>query len=357
MGRVENMKIIARMSLQEGMILGEDVKDSHGNVLCAAGTKITEKVINRLNRYSIMCVTVMEEIDFAQTHYERMRFDSTFKAFEILYSDSLNRYKEMMTIFLNTGIVIDSNKLLSLYHNVMSAVPGNAAIFDYLYIRIPNEDEMTLTHCFNSALIAGTFADWLMLSEEEKNTLILCGFYYDIGKLMLPYHLLWKPGKLTAEEFEQIKSHTVTGYKLLRLHSIDSQIKRTVILHHERLDGSGYPYGFKNEEIDFYSKCISIIDTYEAMAAPRAHRLSIPPLNILAHFEESLTQYDVEILMPIMKHIANIQLGTNVELSDESVWEVFILNNHKLSRPILRNEKSEMLDLTTRPDLKIVKVI
>ena len=93
------------------------------------------------------------------------------------------------------------------------------------------------------------------------------------------------------------------------------------------------------------------------MAAPRAHRLSIPPLNILAHFEESLAQYDVEILMPIMKRIANAQIGTSVKLSDESVWEVFILNNHKLSRPILRNDKSEMLDLSTRLDLKIDKVI
>ncbi len=351
------MKIVARMSLQDGMILGEDVKDSHGNVLYTAGTEINARVINKLNRYSIMCVTIMEDIDFAQTHYERMRFDNTFKAFEIIYTDCLNRYKEMMTIFLNTGTIIENNKLLSLYHNVMSSVPGNAAIFDYLYIRVPNEDEMTLTHCFNSALIAGTFADWLLLNEEEKNTLILCGFYYDIGKLMLPYHLLWKPGKLTAEEYEQIKSHTVTGYKLLRMHNINPNIKRSVVLHHERLDGSGYPYGFDKEEIDIYSRCISIIDTYEAMAAPRAHRLSIPPLNILAYFEEALSQYDVELLMPIMKNIANMQIGTNVQLSDESIWEVFLLNNHKLSRPILRNEKSEMLDLSIRPDLKIEKVI
>ena len=162
------MKIVARMSLQNGMILGEDVKDAHDNILYTAGTTINERVINKLNRYSIMCVTVMEEIDFAQTHYEKMRYDSAFKAFEIIYTDSLNRYKEMMTIFLNTGTLIDNNKLMSLYHNVISAVPGHVAIFDYLYNRVPNEDEMTLTHCFNSALIAGTFADWLLLSEQVK---------------------------------------------------------------------------------------------------------------------------------------------------------------------------------------------
>ena len=62
---------------------------------------------------------------------------------------------------------------------------------------MPSEDELTYTQGLNAALLAGAFADWLSLSEEEKNTLILCGFYYDIGKLQLPYELLWKPGKLT----------------------------------------------------------------------------------------------------------------------------------------------------------------
>ena len=62
---------------------------------------------------------------------------------------------------------------------------------------MPSEDELTYTQGLNAALLAGTFADWLSMSEEEKNTLILCGFYYDIGKLQLPYELLWKPGKLT----------------------------------------------------------------------------------------------------------------------------------------------------------------
>ncbi len=351
------MKIVARMSLKDGMVLGENVLDAHNNVLYTAGTKVDARVIQKLVRYSIMCVTIMEEIDFAQTHYEKMRFDSNFKAFEAIYDESLKQYKDLMTSFFNNGVLIDNQNLLDLYQKVMKAVPTNDAIFDYLYNRVPNEDEMTLAHCFNSALIAGTFADWLLLNETEKNTLILCGFYYDIGKLMLPYHLLWKPGKLTAEEFEQIKSHTVTGYKLLRKHPLDEHIKRSVILHHERVDGSGYPYGFKVDEIDVYARYISIIDTYEAMAAPRAHRLSIPPLNILGYFEDSLAQFDVEILMPILKRIANAQIGTNVQLSDESIWEVFILNNTRLSRPILRNEKSEMLDLLTRPDLKIDKVI
>lgn len=351
------MKIVARMSLQNGNILGEDVLDSHNNVLYAAGTEVTPRVMEKLKRYSIMCVTIMEEIDFARTHYERIRYDTTFKAFEILYRDNLNRYKDMMTVFMNTGVKIDDKKLLALYQNVMSAIPSNKAVFDYLYNRIPDEDEMTFAHCFNSALISGTFADWLGLGEKEKNLWVLCGFYFDIGKLLLPYELLWKPGKLTAKEYEQVKEHTFNGYQKIRSLDLDEHVKRAVVLHHERADGSGYPYGFKGEEIDLYARYMGIVDTYEAMAAPRVHRMSIPPLNIIGYFEDSLARFDVQILMPLLRHMADTQLGTNVQLSDESIWEVFILNNTRLSRPILRNDKMEMLDLLTRPDLKIEKVI
>lgn len=345
------------MSLQNGSILGEDVLDSHNNILYKSGTEVTPKVIEKLKRYSIMCVTIMEDIDFAQTNYERMRYDTTFKAFEILYTDNLNRYKEMMTGFIQTGVKIDDKKLLALYQNVISAIPSNKAVFDYLYNRVPDEDEMTFAHCFNSALIVGTFAEWLSLPDEEKNLLIMCGFYYDIGKLLLPTDLLWKPGKLTQQEFEQIKAHTINGYKLLRTLPFNDHIKRAVVLHHERVDGSGYPYGFKIEEIDIYARYMSIVDTYEAMAAPRAHRASLPPLNIIGFFEDSMAQFDVQILMPLLRRIADAQIGTNVQLSDESIWEVFILNNTRLSRPILKNDKSEMLDLLSRPDLKIEKVI
>lgn len=345
------------MSLQNGSILGEDVLDSHNNILYKSGTEVTPKVIEKLKRYSIMCVTIMEDIDFAQTNYERMRYDTTFKAFEILYTDNLNRYKEMMTGFIQTGVKIDDKKLLALYQNVISAIPSNKAVFDYLYNRVPDEDEMTFAHCFNSALIVGTFAEWLSLPDEEKNLLIMCGFYYDIGKLLLPTDLLWKPGKLTQQEFEQIKAHTINGYKLLRTLPFNDHIKRAVVLHHERVDGSGYPYGFKIEEIDIYARYMSIVDTYEAMAAPRAHRASLPPLNIIGFFEDSMAQFDVQILMPLLRRIADAQIGINVQLSDESIWEVFILNNTRLSRPILKNDKSEMLDLLSRPDLKIEKVI
>ena len=95
--------------------------------------------------------------------------------------------------------------------------------------------------------------------------MILCGFYYDIGKLQLPYELLWKPGKLTEEEFKIIKTHPVVGYTSVRNQDLNEHVKNAVIMHHERLDGSGYPYHMSGQKIDVYARYMAIIDAYIAM--------------------------------------------------------------------------------------------
>ena len=220
---------------------------------------------------------------------------------------------------------------------------------------MPNEDELTYNHGLNSALLAGVFAKWMNLSEKDTETLILACFYYDIGKLKLPYDILWKTGKLTDEEYAVMKKHPAIGYTLVKYTSLSEKIKDAVFMHHERMDGSGYPQHLQGNEIHYFARYIAIIDTYIAMASPRSYRNALTPLQILEHFEKNLEKYDTEILMPIMQRIGDAQLGSTVQLSDGSVWEVFIIHPAKISRPILKNENSEVLDLLEHPELEIVK--
>ena len=207
------MKSVAVMALTPGMILGEDVV-SQGNVVCPAGTKLDKILIDKLARYSVMCASVMEDVDFASTHYEKIRFNQDFRRFERDYNVALSRYKQLMYTFLQTGAKVPDADLLQLYHDVRADISSGAMLLDYLYNLMPNEDELTFSHCMNSALLAGAFADWLSMDNAAKNCLILCGFYYDIGKLRLPYELLWKPGKLTAEE---LQSFLANSYGMLEM--------------------------------------------------------------------------------------------------------------------------------------------
>lgn len=349
------MKPVARMALEPGMVLGEDVEYQEG-ILFPAETVLTQAMIERLKRYSIMCVTVKEGIDFATTHYEKIRFNEYFKNFQQKHAENLMRYKQMMISFVMQGKQIPDGDLLALYNDMSATYDSGTALLDYLYNLMPNEDELTFTHCLNSALLGGTFADWMGMEQKDKETLILSCFYYDIGKLKLPYELLWKSGKLSEEEYAMVKKHPVIGYAILNnTSSVDQRIKNAVIMHHERMDGSGYPYHMKGSGIDIFARYVAIIDTYIAMASPRSYRTALTPLQILDNFQKNLTVFDTEILLPLMKRIADAQLGTTVQLSDDSVWDVFIVHPGRYSLPVLKNGEDKILDLLENPQLKIVK--
>ena len=358
------MKTIARMALVPGMVLAEDVQNAKNEVIVPANTLVDPTVISKLTRYSVMAVTIMEDIDFATTHFEKVRLSDGFKMFEESYQTYFPKYKEMMNNLITKGIPVDTDILMDIYHKITDPIRFGKTLLDYLYNMIPNEDELTHTHCFNSALIAGVFADWLGMKEEQKNILILCGFFYDIGKLKLPNDLLWKTGKLTDEEFAQIKTHPILGYEIVKKNqtNLNIHVVKSIIMHHERFDGEGYPSGLKLHEIDFYARHISIIDSYEAMTSPRVYRQSLTPLQVVERFEKSgMLQYDYELLRPIMKRIADTQIGLTVKLNDDSFWEVFLINQLCLSRPVLKKyiedkDEYEFLDLMKRYDLEIMAI-
>ncbi len=346
------MKVLAIMELKPGMILGEDVVHQ-GKVIFPADTKLDEVNITKLNRYSIMCVTVKENIDLATTHYEKLRYDNGFRLFELQYGISLKNYKLLMQNFFATGNKIDDNALLGIYYDLNATISSGAVLLDYLYNMTPSEDEVTYTHCLDSALLAGAIADWLAMNEEARKTMILCGFYYDIGKLLLPVDLLWKPGKLTNEELATVKKHPEMGYNLVKNLNLKQHVKNSVIMHHERLDGSGYPYHLSGDSVDKYARYMAIVDAYVAMAAPRSYRSAYSPLRILADFENNISKFDTELLIPVMKRIADAQIGTKVRLEDDTQWEVLIINPSRFSRPLLRNDNNEILNLLERPEFNI----
>lgn len=351
------MKTITFMELQEGMEIGEDI-EAQGTVLFPAGTKVDEKVIDRIKRHGIMCVSVLEKVDYATTHYEKIQYDKDFLKFCEIYKNQLNIYKGTMISYMGTKQSIEPSSLMAIYECVSSVISTEGQLLDYLYNMVPNEDELTYTSSFNAALLCGAFANWLNLPYDEKRLLVLCGFYYDIGKWVIPNNILWKPGKLTDEEFALVRKHPVSGYALIRNDTnLNEHIKNTVIMHHERYDGTGYPYHMSGEKIDKYARYLAIIDTYIAMASPRSFRPAFTPLQIIGILEDEKEKYDPQILIPLIKKIADTQIGYKVELSDKSVWEVIMIQDQKYSRPMLKGENDMILDLISRPDLKIVRMV
>jgi len=112
----------------------------------------------------------------------------------------------------------------------------------------------------------------MKLREDELKGLDQAGMFHDIGKISVPDSILNKPGKLTDEEYDIIKTHTEVGYQILRAADEYSDLAIHALHHHERWDGKGYPSGIKGNDIPLFSRIICVVDAYEAMTADRPYR-------------------------------------------------------------------------------------
>lgn len=351
------MKTVARMALKPGMVIGEDVLNYKNELIFPVDTVIDDLVIAKLARHSIMCIAVKEEIDYATTHFEKIRLSTEFKYFEVTYNDCMPIYRKIMTDFVAQKAPIRIGRLMELYVKISSCARSGEQLLDFLYNMLPSEDDMTHAHCLNSAIIAGVFGTWLGLPKENIFLLIQCGFFYDIGKLKLPHELIWKPGKLTDLEFTQMKTHTILGFELLKDMNFNEHVLKATLQHHERCDGSGYPSRLRGDKIDVYAKYIAIIDSYEAMTSARTYRQSLNPFQVIANFEKTgFDKFDETIIRPILSHIASTQLGLSVRLNNDTEAEIILINQEHLSRPLLKTAKDEMIDLSKMPELEIVSI-
>ena len=353
------MKVVARMELKPGMVTAEDVLNYKNEIILTANTRINDTMIEKLARQSIMVVPIKEEIDFATTHFEKVRLSEGFKNFESTYNIYFPVYKQLMVSAVSNSSPINMQQLMEVYRNIIVCAKSGELLLDYLYNMLPGEDDMTHAHCLNSALIAGVFGTWLGLSNDDINLLIQCAFVYDIGKLSIPYQILWKPERLTSEEYRLVMRHTTIGHDFLKGYgTFDQHVLNATLQHHERCDGSGYPKALTDTEIDRFAKYIAIIDTYEAMTSPRSYRQKLNPFQIIANYEnEGFVRYDYAALKSILSHIAASQMGFNVQLSNGQTGTVILINEKALSRPLVKiSTDNSLVDLSTNKQLSIVSV-
>lgn len=140
---------------------------------------------------------------------------------------------------------------------------------------------------------AGALAEAMGFDENEVKEIKLVAQLHDIGKIVLPKELLEKPGSLTPEEMETVRTHSDAGYQILRGNEDYAQIALSVLHHHERWDGKGYPKGLAGDEIPLQARIIAICDAYEAMTSPRSYKAMLTHLDAIKELEQNAgTQFD-----------------------------------------------------------------
>jgi putative two-component system response regulator len=162
------------------------------------------------------------------------------------------------------------------------------AVLRSLALMIEARDTYTEGHCDRLSHYATELGLRLGLDDDDLHALNRGGYFHDIGKIAVPDDILRKPGPLTPDEYERMKSHTVIGDQLCGDLRALHHVRPIVRHHHERLDGSGYPDGLAGDAIPLLAQLIGIVDVYDALTTTRPYRAAIPSDEALEELEREV---------------------------------------------------------------------
>jgi HD-GYP domain-containing protein (c-di-GMP phosphodiesterase class II) len=203
--------------------------------------------------------------------------------------------------------------------------------------QLKNKDEYTSLHSLNVCVLSLFFGRSLNLPEEQLHTLGLGALLHDVGKLKVPTEVLNKPGRLSTEEFGVMKQHTVFGYELMKNRGeLSNNALDIIIQHHERLDGSGYPYNLGHGQISHFSKLVSIVDVYDAITSKRVYHEETTPFNALNDiYKHREKEFDANLVEQFIKCLGIYPIGSLVELNTGQVGVVVFFSEKSHLSPTI----------------------
>lgn len=362
------IKMVDVKSLKPGMIVAKDIYTPTDGLIVSSMTVLTARGITRLELYDVRELPIEfaeyqaeatnKEVEpsYKYTASQKMKQSESFKQFNKAFNESLKESEKVIDDIVLHGEDINYYLISSMVDRVANVSNNGIYIFDMLHC-MREMDDLTYAHSMSVALMCKIFGEWLHLSKEDKQALVIAGFLHDIGKVKVPKEIICKQGKLTNVEYEIIKKHSEFGYDMLKNKNIDERIKMAVLMHHEKCDGSGYPNKLKSSQIDDFAKIIAIADAYEAMTATRCYRDAICPFTVIEDLEmNSLKYYDPKFILPLMEMLVQSYIGNNVRLSNGIVGEVIMINRNNFARPIVKTEM-EYIDLSMDKSIKIEAVL
>ncbi|WEZ09111.1 HD-GYP domain-containing protein [Priestia flexa] len=350
------MKLIAIQSLSPGACLAKPILDEAGKTLINTGIPLTETIINRLQQRGVTFVYIGDKRtnDIVVNSTSTIPFSLRKKAMESVEDvfHSLQKKHEKTRVALLEQSVREVHKVGNqLVDEIMNNDDVLSLLTDvYIY------DNYVFSHSVNVTLYALSLGKEIGLTQPVLEKLGAGAMLHDVGKMLIPQDILNKPGRLTDEEFKLMKKHTTYGYELLRsTPNVSALSAFCAYQHHERLDGSGYPLGIKEERIHLFSKIIAIADVYDAVTSNRVYRSALLPhegLEIL--YAGAGSQFDKDMISAFRRAIAVYPIGLFVTLNDQRKGIVSKQNKGLSDRPyiLIQEEGGRVLDKPYEIDLK-----
>ena len=337
------MATLFTSELEEGMVTLTDTYSNSGKLIVPKDTVLTKSIIQMLSGNDVVFVDISDIVEpivesqendlSSALDTEKIKEKPQYKKFVHRYEKSISEMGDHLNDIVYKNAPIDVDMMLQNTMTTMKAL---------------NDSPLS---------ICNIFADWLNLSEDDKKLITACGLFHDVGKLLIPDAILKKPGRLTKDEFDIIKTHPVKGYQLLQKNKLDPHIQYAALMHHEKCDGSGYPIGLKGNQIDWCAQIVTIADIYEAMTAKRVYRGPISPFKVINMFEEDgLKKYNPKYLLTFLEHVVNSYMNCKVRLSNGEEGDIVFINKVRLSKPMVKT-KNNFIDLSKQTDINIDSIL
>ncbi len=187
---------------------------------------------------------------------------------------------------------------------LMNVTSQKSSLLDSLTQTLTESDYETEEHVERTREMAVRLGKAIHLSDTELGRLALLAVLHDIGKIAIPHTILLKPGKLTEEEWEIMKTHTEKGYRIASASKELQPMAEYILHHHERWDGKGYPSGLKGEEIPLLSRIITVVDSHDVMVHDRPyHKAMSHEMAVEELLRCSGTQFDPQLVQVFLKVI------------------------------------------------------
>jgi diguanylate cyclase (GGDEF)-like protein/PAS domain S-box-containing protein len=203
-------------------------------------------------------------------------------------------------------------------HKLVENQSARSSMITSLKKALEERDYETEKHTSRMKKIAIMFGEALKLPDSKLDDLSLLASLHDIGKIAIPDNIVLKPGKLSNEEWKTMRKHSEIGYRIAQSTAELAPIAKGILHHHERWDGTGYPYGLSKDKIPLISKIISIVDTYDAITSERPYKIALSKELSLEEIKRcSCSQFDqklVDVFVDVIEEYNSVSIGTDTGL-------------------------------------------
>lgn len=351
--------------VEEGMILSKNIFDTNFQLLLRSGSSLSKRYINKIIELGYPGVYVSDELSSDIVINDIIDDSLRIEAFNVIketynnaffYARNNQRYAPTIPKF--TGLVEKLTKDII------------ASLFDYNQTQInlidlKVFDDYMITHSVHVGILSLFMGKQLGLDEKHLQQLGVAAFLADVGKMFVDSRIVNKTSRLSDEEMEIMNKHTEFSSDYAKIGNAHPQSYLSILYHHEKIDGTGYPQRRSDKDIPLFSKIIAIADVYDALTSNRPNRPSLLPSEAMEFLmANGGKSFDIHLLQLFTRIIAPYPISVGVVLSNGEKGIVYKNNSDMPLRPIIKIFKDangndiphKFIDLKENPAYRSVTI-